>query len=93
MPDAISEEEKSRRLTLLQETQREIQSQRNAVLVGTAFDVLVSGKSRRDNQWSGHTSCHRVVNFASQQQNLLGTYVQVLVTSTGPNSLMGEQVM
>jgi tRNA-2-methylthio-N6-dimethylallyladenosine synthase len=93
MPDAISEEEKSRRLGILQEKQREIQSERNAALVNTKFDVLVSGKSRRENQWSGHTSCHRVVNFTSQEPNLLGTYVRVQVTGAGPNSLVGEQVM
>ena len=92
MPDAISEEEKSRRLTVLQEKQREIQGQRNAALVGTRLELLVSGKSRRENRWSGHSSCHRVVNFTSQEQNLLGTYVQVLVTGAGPNSLVGEQV-
>src|SRR6266478_4643986 len=92
MPDAISEEEKSRRLAILQEKQREIQGERNARLVDTTLDVLVSSKSRRENQWSGHSSCHRVVNFTSQERNLLGTYVQVLVTSAGPNSLVGEQV-
>jgi len=92
MPDAISEEEKSRRLTLLQEAQREIQSERNATLVGRTFELLVSGKSRRENQWSGHTACHRVVNFTSQERALLGTYVQVRVTGAGPNSLVGEQV-
>jgi tRNA-2-methylthio-N6-dimethylallyladenosine synthase len=92
MPDAISEEEKSRRLTLLQEAQREIQSRRNAALVGNTFELLVSGKSRRENQWGGHTACHRVVNFASQERALLGTYVQVRVTGAGPNSLVGEQV-
>src|SRR3984893_11404381 len=92
MPDAISEEEKSRRLTLLQEKQREIQGERNATLVNTDFDVLVSSKSRRENQWSGHTSCHRVVNFTSQERNLLGTYVQVQVTGAGPNSLVGAQL-
>jgi len=92
MPDAISEEEKSRRLAILQEKQREIQGERNATLLGARFDVLVSGKSRRENQWSGHSACHRVINFTSQEPNLLGTYVQVLVTSAGPNSLMGEQV-
>jgi tRNA A37 methylthiotransferase MiaB len=54
--------------------------------------VLVSGKSRRENQWSGHTACHKVVNFASQEPNLLGTYVQVQVTGAGPNSLLGQQV-
>jgi tRNA-2-methylthio-N6-dimethylallyladenosine synthase len=92
MPDAISEEEKSRRLAVLQEKQREIQGERNAALVGTTFDVLVSGKSRRENQWSGHTACHRVVNFTSQRRELLGTYVQVQVIGAGPNSLVGEQV-
>ena len=92
MPDAISEEEKSRRLAVLQEKQREIQGERNATLVGTSFDVFVSGKSRRENQWSGQTSCHRVINFTSQRRELLGTYVQVLVTGAGPNSLVGEQV-
>ncbi len=92
MRDAIPEEEKSRRLTILQEKQREIQSERNAKLVNTTFDVLVSGKSRRENQWSGHTSCHRVINFTSQERYLLGTYVRVQVTGAGPNSLAGEQV-
>ena len=92
MPDAVSEEEKSRRLAMVQEKQRQIHAERNATLVNTTFDVLVSGKSRREHQWSGHTSCHRVINFTSQQQNLLGTYVQVLVTGAGPNSLAGEQV-
>jgi tRNA-2-methylthio-N6-dimethylallyladenosine synthase len=92
MPDAISEVEKSRRLTLLQEAQREIQSERNATLVGRTFELLVSGKSRREHQWSGHTACHKVVNFASQESALLGTYVQVRVTGAGPNSLVGEQV-
>jgi tRNA-2-methylthio-N6-dimethylallyladenosine synthase len=92
MKDPISEEEKSRRLGALQEKQREIQMEHNATLAGKVFEVMVSGKSRRENQWSGHTSCHRVINFASQERNLLGTYVQVRVTNAGPNSLLGEQV-
>jgi tRNA-2-methylthio-N6-dimethylallyladenosine synthase len=92
MPDAISEEEKSRRLAVLQETQRVIQTERNNALAGSTFEVMVSGKSRRENQWTGYTSCHRVVNFTSQSKELLGTYVQVRVTSAGPNSLVGEHV-
>src|ERR1700738_984758 len=92
LPDAISEEEKSQRLTILQEVQREIQSQRNATLVGNTFELLVSNKSRRENQWSGHTACNRVVNFASQERALLGTYVQVRATGAGPNSLVGQHV-
>jgi tRNA-2-methylthio-N6-dimethylallyladenosine synthase len=92
MGDSIPEMEKSRRLGLLQEKQRQIQSERHESLMGTSFEVLVANKSRRENHWSGHTSCHRVLNFTSQERELLGTYVQVRVTGAGPNSLVGEQV-
>ena len=92
MGDQVSEEEKSRRLAALQEKQREIQNEGNASLVGNTFELMVSGKSRRENQWSGYTSCHRIVNFTSQEQNLLGTYVKVQVASAGPNSLAGQHV-
>jgi tRNA-2-methylthio-N6-dimethylallyladenosine synthase len=90
MPDAIPDEEKGRRLAVLQERQREIQSVRHAALVGETFEVLVSGKSRRENQWFGYSTSHRVINFTSQANELLGTYVQVHVTGAGPNNLVGE---
>ena len=93
MNDAISEEEQGRRLAILQDRQREIQSARHATLIGSTFEVLVSGKSRRENQWSGYTSSHRVVNFSSPAKELLGTYVQVLATGATPNSLVGEHVV
>ena len=93
MSDAIPEEEKSRRLAVLQDKQREIQTAKHARLVGEVFEVLVSGKSRRENQWAGYTTSHRLVNFASQARELLGTYVQVRVTGATPNSLMGEQAV
>jgi tRNA-2-methylthio-N6-dimethylallyladenosine synthase len=93
MRDAIPEEEKSRRLSVLQEKQREIQTVKHSSLVGETFELLVGGKSRRENQWSGHTSCHRVINFASQEQALLGKYVQVSVTGGTPTGLVGEQVL
>jgi tRNA-2-methylthio-N6-dimethylallyladenosine synthase len=92
MSDSISEEEKSRRLAVLQDGQRAIQSAKNARFVGKSFEVLVSGKSRRENQWTGYTTSHRMINFASQERELLGTYVQVRVTGATPNSLIGEHV-
>jgi tRNA-2-methylthio-N6-dimethylallyladenosine synthase len=92
MADAIPEEEKGRRLAVLMDRQREIQRARNEKLVGETFEVLVDGKSRRENQWSGHTSSNRVVNFTSPERELLGDYVQVKVVSAMPNSLVGEMV-
>jgi tRNA-2-methylthio-N6-dimethylallyladenosine synthase len=93
MEDAIPEEEKSRRLAVLQDRQREIQAERNRKLMGETLEVLVSGKSRRENQWSGYTSSHRVMNFASPAKELLGSYIQVRVTSVTPNSLVGEHAV
>jgi tRNA-2-methylthio-N6-dimethylallyladenosine synthase len=93
MNDAIPEEEKGRRLAVVQEKQREIQAAGNAELAGRTFEVLVSGKSRREYQWSGYTTSHRMISFASQERELLGTYVQVRVTGAGPNSLVGEHAV
>jgi tRNA-2-methylthio-N6-dimethylallyladenosine synthase len=90
MPDAVPEEEKSRRLAILMERQREIQRPRNEALIGRVFEVMVEGKSRRDNQWHGHTSSNKIVNFTSRRQESLGDYVQVKVVAATPNSLIGE---
>jgi len=76
----------------LQELQREIQTVRNARLVGQEQELLVNGKSKRENQWLGQTSSHKVTNFTSPEKDLLGHYVKVRITSAGPNSLAGEQV-
>jgi tRNA-2-methylthio-N6-dimethylallyladenosine synthase len=92
MVDAISEEEKSRRLAILLERQREIQRVRNEKLIGREFEVMVEGKSKKEGQWSGHTSSNKVVNFSSRQQESLGDYVRVKVLSVTPNSLLGETV-
>ena len=93
MHDALSEEEKSRRLATLLERQKQIQAERNETFVGSTFELMVTNKSRRENQWSGHTSCNRVLNFTSQGADLLGTYLQVRVTSVGPSSMVGEHVV
>ena len=92
MEDALPEEEKSRRLAILLERQREIQRAQNERLIGEVLEVLVDGKSKKPGQWSGHTSSNRVLNFTSQAENILGDYVQVRVTAATPNSLVGEMV-
>ncbi len=92
MEDQIPEEEKGRRLTVLQERQRQIQTARNEALIGQRFEVLVDGRHDSRGQWTGRTSSNRVVNFTSPAASLLGQYVQVQILRAGPNSLVGEQV-
>ena len=92
MADAIPEEEKSRRLALLNEKQREIQLAALRKMQGDAVEVHVDGKSKREGQWYGHSACNRVVNFQSEAEKLLGEYVSVRVTGCTPNSLLGEHI-
>jgi tRNA-2-methylthio-N6-dimethylallyladenosine synthase len=92
MEDAIPEEEKGRRLAVIQDRQREIQIIRNNELMGQTFEVLVDGASRRPGQWSGRSSSNRILNFTSPRSGLLGQYIQVRVTGAAPNSLVGEEV-
>ena len=92
MPGAIPEEEKSRRLAVLQQRQREIQIARNQTLIGREFEALVDGHHVARNQWAGRTTSNRIINFTSPEENLLGQYRQVQVTAAGPNSLVGVQM-
>jgi tRNA-2-methylthio-N6-dimethylallyladenosine synthase len=94
--DHLPEEEKQRRLAILQEKQRQIQIRRNAVYVGQVHDVLVEGYNQATGQWFGKTSQHKQLNFtqagAGVEAALQGTYQPVRVTRAGPNSLVGESL-
>jgi tRNA-2-methylthio-N6-dimethylallyladenosine synthase len=92
MPDAISEQEKSRRLAVVNEKQRQIQISANEMLVGKSFEVLVDGSHPARSQWGGRTTCNRLINFTSPRVNLLGEYIQVKITRAGPNSFAGEHI-
>ena len=89
--DDVSDEEKSRRLSDLQERQRQIQLRRNQALVGRELEVLVEGYQSRLGQAVGRTTSNRVVNFAGEPE-WVGRYLSVRITSAGPNSLVGERV-
>jgi tRNA-2-methylthio-N6-dimethylallyladenosine synthase len=94
LDDQIPEEEKSRRLAIVQERQRAIQVRRNATYVGSVEECLVEGFNKATGQWIGRTSQHKTLNFLrpGSEQELLGSYVEVRVTRAGPNSLAGECV-
>ncbi len=92
--DHIPEEEKGRRLTILQEKQRAIQFRQNAAYVGTVEECLVEGFNKATGQWIGRTSQNKTLNFLRPggDADLTGQYVQARVTRAGPNSLAGEYV-
>ena len=97
MPDRIPDEEKQRRLLILQEKQRAIQIRRNSELIGGSKEVLVEGRNQALGQWIGRTTCNRTLNFShpdvdpdTNGNDLAGKYISVRVTRAGPNSLVGE---
>ncbi|HYW42650.1 MAG TPA: tRNA (N6-isopentenyl adenosine(37)-C2)-methylthiotransferase MiaB [Bryobacteraceae bacterium] len=95
LPDPVPEEEKQRRLVIVQERQRAIQIRRNAELIGAIREVLVEGRHEALGQWIGRTSDNRTLNFthsAGDGHALAGRYLPVRVTRSGPNSLVGESV-
>ena len=66
---------------------------RNADLIGSTQEVLVERFNPSTSQWVGHTSQNRTLNFthpAAGTDSLAGSYVNVRVTRSGPNSLVGE---
>jgi tRNA-2-methylthio-N6-dimethylallyladenosine synthase len=90
--DQISEEEKTRRIMIVQERQRAIQMRQNAELLGEVEELLVESRYESTGQWVGRTTRNRNLTFVSSATELLGTYVPVRVTRAGPNALMGEIV-
>jgi tRNA-2-methylthio-N6-dimethylallyladenosine synthase len=96
MSGQIPEEEKTRRLTIVQERQRAIQIRRNSAAIGAVQEVLVEGMNQALGQWIGRTSQNRTLNFTHEHrggETLIGQYLNVRVTRAGPNSLVGESVM
>jgi tRNA-2-methylthio-N6-dimethylallyladenosine synthase len=95
MEDKIPEEEKTRRLMILNEKQRAIQIRRNTELIGGVEEVLVEGRHEALGQWIGRTSQNRTLNFTHPDAggaSLVGRYMHARVTRSGPNSLAGESV-
>jgi tRNA-2-methylthio-N6-dimethylallyladenosine synthase len=90
LADDVPEVEKGRRLTALQDLQREIQWELHREAVGTEPLVLVDSRSRRrEQELAGRTSGNTVVNLPGPPE-WLGELVKVRIERAGPNSLWGE---
>jgi len=95
MADSISNEEKARRLAVLQEHQKEIQARLSRRYAGRTLEVMVEGKNPARAQLIGRTSQNKTLNFTVTGGNPApepGSYVRVHITESFPNSLLGEMV-
>jgi tRNA-2-methylthio-N6-dimethylallyladenosine synthase len=93
--DAIADEEKMRRLAVLNKKQQEIQRNSYQRHIGHTLEVMVEGRNETRKQWIGRTSQNKVLNFTAPMPHNLeaGSYVLVVATGSFPNSLVGEMVV
>jgi tRNA-2-methylthio-N6-dimethylallyladenosine synthase len=94
LEDAIPDAEKARRLAVVNDRQKVIGTRRNQRHVGQVLEVMVEGKNAARAQWVGRTSQIKVMNFTVPDGIELqtGSYVDVRVTTSFSNSLLGEMV-
>lgn len=92
LPDSISEEVKTARLTEIINLQNELSAESNKRDIGKEFEVLVEGVSKRsDEQMFGRTSQNKVVIF-DRHDIKVGDYIRVKVGSCSSATLFGEVI-
>ena len=88
MPETV----KTARFLELEKVQRAAQEKIYRSYVGRTLSVLAEKQSSRsENDLSGHSSCHKVVNFEGDS-SLEGEIVDVRVTAAKTNSLYGTLI-
>ncbi|HSL54371.1 MAG TPA: tRNA (N6-isopentenyl adenosine(37)-C2)-methylthiotransferase MiaB [Pyrinomonadaceae bacterium] len=88
--DNVPETEKKARFLELEKVQRAAQEKIYRSYIGRTLSVLAEKQSSRsENDLSGHSTCHKVVNFEGDS-SLEGEIVDVVVTAAKTNSLYGS---
>ncbi len=87
--DEVPLQTKKQRLQLLQQRLNQQSQDHARKMVGTTQRILVEGPSKKDPmQLKGRTENNRVVNFDGQKE-MIGQFVNVVITEALPNSLRG----
>lgn len=89
MVDDVPEEEKMRRLHLLDNLQEEIVGEINKKYLGETVEVLFEEKVK--GRWRGRTPTNKLV-FVETEEDLRGKLLPVIVTWTGPWSMQANLV-
>lgn len=96
MEDALSDDERGRRLRELQQFQLEIQKETRKPLEGQTMRILVDGQSRMKGikKWKGRTNCNRIVHFEPEtdDKNYLWNWVDVKIDNATALSCTGHLI-
>ena len=91
MEDNVSDSIKKERLQELQSKLYYFSNGYSRKMVGTSQRILVMGVSKKDpGQLYGRTVCNKVVNFTSQNVDLIGQFINIQIVEALPNSLKGN---
>jgi len=89
LDDVIPEAEKTARFLALEELQESLQHRVYGEYVGRTISVLAERESARSSEdMTGHSTCHKVVNFRARQTQP-GEIVNVVISEAKPYSLYG----
>jgi len=90
--DDISKDEKKERYHKLTSEMTKYTTIYNKNLIGNTVKVLVRGHDRKSGYLSAYTEGRIVSRFASNDDNLIGKYVNIKITSSAALSIEGEIV-
>lgn len=92
LSDTVSSETKKARFVELDNLQKSLQQKIYDSYLGQTVKVLVEKNSvKNTSQFSGHSTCHKVVNFKGSC-NLFGKIVDVKITEAKVNTLFGNVI-
>ena len=90
--DDVPKDEKSRRYSVLSEDLKSVSSLYTASMVGKEFRILVNGHDRLEGYLSGLTEGKIAVRFRSDNEALIGSFINVKITKSSDFSAEGEMI-
>ena len=91
MADDVTKDVKKKRLNILQDRLNQLSFGFSRKKVGSIQNCLVYGQSKRDpGQLQGRTICNRIVNFSSNDIDLVGRLININIKEALPNCLRGN---
>lgn len=92
MSNNVPAEVKTRRFLELEKYQKAFQKKSLQSFVGRRVEVLAEKYSEKnESHLTGHTTCHKVVNFEAGRQ-MLGRILKVEITESKSNTLFGKLI-
>lgn len=88
--DKISMEEKKRRLHILSDVFIKYATRYNEELIGKTLPVLVTGKSRDGSRWAGLTEGKINIQFPSDKEIKIGSFMDIKISGSTGISLQGK---